>query len=100
MNTLVPEDARRKMIQAGIISFNEQENLWDIAKRCAKTTGIPMGGAGLVMGAGAGTVTLPVVGTVSGAVAGFLGGLATGTASCVALNHAYREELRRIATDF
>jgi hypothetical protein len=87
-----------QMLQLGILSYKEQETLWQIAKRCAGTAGISMGGAGALMGLKAGTVTVPGVGTVSGAVAGFLAGLTAGTASCVMLNQTYKNELRKLAS--
>lgn len=90
------EEFRNQMLAMGIISYREQESLWSIAKRCALTTGVPMGGAGLVMGAGAGTVTVPLVGSLPGAVAGFLAGFAVGTATCSSLNLGYRDELRKL----
>jgi hypothetical protein len=90
------EDFRRVMLGLGIVSYREQETAWDIAKRCALTTGAPMAGAGFLMGLKAGTVTVPGVGTISGALAGFLAGLTTGTAICTAVNLSYRNELRKL----
>ena len=90
-------DMRNQLMQLGILAHHEQESLLALAKRCAKTSGLPLGGAGAVMAAKAGTVALPGIGTVSGATAGFLAGLATGTASCVGLNLAARDELKKLA---
>lgn len=92
----ITQDFRRELVKIGIISYREQESLWSIAKRCAVTTGLPMGGGGMVMGAKMGTVAVPGVGTMSGAAAGFLAGLLSGTAMCTAANVAYRDELRRL----
>ncbi|MEE4206469.1 MAG: hypothetical protein V2I39_09255 [Erythrobacter sp.] len=97
MDTLTKE-MRAKLIEIGIISYKEQETILQIARRCAKTSGLPMAGAGAVLGMKAGTVALPGIGTVSGATAGFLGGLASGTASCVGLNLAARNELKALAS--
>ena len=89
-------DFREQLLRLGIISYRDQETLWGIAKRCATTTGMPLAGAGLVMGVKAGTVTVPGVGTMSGALAGFLAGLVAGTAMCTAANLAHRDELRKL----
>lgn len=78
-----------QMIQIGIVSYREQENLWNIAQRCAKTAGVPMAGAGALTGAS--------MGAIPGAVVGALVGLATGTGSCVMLNAATRQRLRELA---
>jgi hypothetical protein len=92
----ITQDFRSSLLQLGIVSYRDQETLWDIAKRCARTTGVPMGGAGAVMGLKAGAVTIPGVGAVPGAVAGFLAGLAAGTAACTAANVSHRGELRKL----
>ncbi len=86
-----------EMLKLGILSHKEQETLWQVAKRCAGTAGISMGGVGAVAGLKAGTVTVPGVGTISGALAGFLAGLAAGTTSCVMLNHTFKDELKKLA---
>jgi len=88
---------RSQLMQLGILAHNEQETLLALAKRCAKTSGLPLGAAGAAMAAKAGTVALPGIGTVSGAAAGFLAGLSTGTATCVGLNLAARDELKKLA---
>ncbi len=81
----------------GIISYKEQEKVWQIAKRCAMTSGVPLAGAGAVMGAKMGTVTVPGVGTIAGSVAGALAGLFGGTISCTMVNMSMRNELKKIA---
>lgn len=87
---------RRELLSLGIVSYSEQDTLWSIAGKCAKTVGLPMGaGVGLV-GMQAGTVTIPGVGAVPGAVAGFLAGLAAGTAMCTAANLKHRNALRKL----
>lgn len=88
------------MMEMGIVSYREQESLWDISKRCAKTVGVTTGAGTAILGAGGGAVVIPVVGSVPGYIAGFLAGMTTGTASCVALNYAYRDELRQLAQGF
>jgi hypothetical protein len=86
-----------EMLQLGILSFPEQETLWSIAQRCARTAGIPMAGFGFVALANVGTVMVPGVGALPGAVAGALAGLAGGTISCVMLNTTMRDQLRQLA---
>lgn len=76
---------RHELVSIGIISYNEQERLWDIAKRCVKM-GIPTAGAGAVLGAQLGTVALPLIGTISSSAAGALAGLFLGTLMCTSLN--------------
>lgn len=95
----IPANAANKLKQYGILGHKEQETLYELARRCAKTTGVPMAGGAAVMGANAGAVVLPVVGSVPGAVAAALGGLLVGTGSCVALNLAAKQKLKEIAND-
>lgn len=87
---------QKQLIGIGIIRYKEHETLFQIAKRCAVTTGLPMAGAGMVMGIKAGTVALPGGGTISGGAAGFLAGLLAGTMVCTAANQSYRRELRSL----
>lgn len=77
---------QREMISIGILSYKEQETLWDIGKRCSRTLGVVTAGTGAVMGS---------AGFVPGALAGFLGGLVVGTATCTALNVTYRKQVRQ-----
>jgi hypothetical protein len=93
------ESFRRQMLALHIISYSDQDTLWSIARKCAATTGIPLGGGFAVLGAGAGAVTVPGVGSIPGYLAGFLAGLATGTATCTALNLRYRSDLRQFLDD-
>jgi hypothetical protein len=86
-----------ELMKIGIVSYKERETLYQIAKRCAQTTGIPMAGAGALIGLKAGSVTLPGVGTIAGPVAGALAGLFSGTLSCTMVNVSLREELRKLA---
>ena len=57
--------------------------LFAIAKQCAKTAGVSVGGATAIATSGIGAVTLPGVGAVPGWVAGALAGFIGGTAICV-----------------
>lgn len=90
------EAFRQELLRLGIIAYREQDTLWSIANRCAKTVGLPMGAGAAVMGFNAGAVTVPGVGAVPGALAAFLAGLATGTAACTAANLMYRDQLRQL----
>ena len=82
------QDWIKKMMAIGVLSYREQERLYHIAKRCAKTTGVPAAGAGFVLGS---------AGFVSGAVVGALGGLFYGTAACTLLNVTMRDKLKQLA---
>lgn len=93
------DDFRREMLKMGIVSYNEQATLWDIAKKCGRTMGIPAAGGGMVLGASAGMVTVPGVGSVPGAVVGLLAGFVTGTAACTAVNVRHRDALRSLLND-
>lgn len=88
------DDFRRELIKLGFLSYNEQDTLWSIAKRCAKISGLPLGIAIGVASAKGGTVVVPGIGTVSAGLAGFLAGLTTGTAMCTAANLTYRNEMK------
>jgi hypothetical protein len=94
---LLPATFTREMMSLGILSYREQETLWQLARRCAATVGIPMAGSLSLLGTKMGTVTLPGVGTVSGAVAGALAGMAAGTTVCMGLNASVKSELRALA---
>ena len=84
-----------QLMSIGILAYREQDALWRIARHCASTAGSPTAGTGL--GTGARTVSVPGVGTIPGAVVGVLVGVAGGTVSCVRLNAALREQLKRLA---
>ena len=90
------DDFRREMLKMGIVSYREQDRLWDIGKKCAKIMGVPAAGAGMVMGMGAGAVTVLGIGAVPGAVFGLLAGMVTGTAACTAVNVRHRNALRTL----
>lgn len=81
----------------GIVAYNEQENLWQIAKRCAASSGISMAGFGAVIGFKTGSVVVPGIGTIAGPIVGALTGLVSGTFSCTLLNVAMKDELKKIA---
>jgi len=73
--------------------------LFQSAKYCAKVTGIPMGGAAAVALAGAGSVTIPVVGAVPGYVAGFLAGALGGTVVCTVSRLSIKRDLDKLIQD-
>ena len=85
----------KELMAIGILSYQEHEKLWQIAKRCARTTGMPMAGAGALIGLKAGTV--PGIGTITGPVAGALAGMFAGTVSCTMLNVSMVQQLRILA---
>ena len=91
-----PMTFRQEILKLGVISHDAQDSAWDIAQKCARQVGVPMGAGGAVIGLKAGTVTVPGVGTVSGALVGFLAGLAGGTMMCTAANMGYRDELAEL----
>ena len=88
-----------QMLAIGIVQYHEQETLWRMANRCARSLGVVGAGTGLVWGAGAGSVTVPGVGAIPGSVVGALVGFWGGTLMCVAVNAATRDELRSLARD-
>jgi hypothetical protein len=90
---------RSDLLKLGIISYREQETLWQIALRCAKTAGVPAAGAGMLLMAEVTTVAIPGVGAVPGAVAGLLAGLVSGTVTCTMANASMRQQLRTFAAD-
>ena len=93
----VDEQFARSLLSIGIVSYREHETLFDIAKRCAGTMGLPAAGGGAVLGAGiGGTVSLGAL-TIPASVAGALAGLVSGTLSCVMLNESMKERLRELA---
>ncbi|MGN3974613.1 hypothetical protein [Tsuneonella sp. SYSU-LHT278] len=77
---------QREIVKLGFYSYDEQQSIFDLAKRCARTTGLSLGGAGAV-----GTAALG-----PGAAVGFLAGLATGTAACTAGSLLYREQIKQL----
>ena|ERR1700687_6360922 len=97
-NDEITLDFRNQLMGFGIVSAQEQENLWDITQRCANTIGVPMGGKYMVAGAAVG-VTIEGVGAIPGVVVGALFGLSAGTLQCVMLNAAVREQLRELARE-
>jgi hypothetical protein len=93
----MPPAFTQEMLKMGIIAPSDQKSLYEIGKHCASKIGVPMGGAGAVMGAAAASVPAPIVGTVPGYIAGFLAGLVTGTLTCTAATYGYRAELEKLA---
>ena len=80
---------RNEVLKLGFHTYDEQQSLWQIAQRCARTSGLALGGAGAV-----GTAALG-----PGAAAGFHAGLATGTAMCTAGSILYKEQIRQMLAD-
>lgn len=74
---------RREIVKLGFYEYNEQMSLYQLARKCTKTTGLSLGAAGA-----AGTAAL-----------GFLAGLITGTAACTAGSLLYREQIKQILAE-
>jgi hypothetical protein len=86
---------RENLAKNGIIGYSPDklEYLYNVAKICARTAGIPAAGATAVMAAGVGSVTIPGVGAVPGWVAGALAGFVSGTVSCTIMRVSFKEKL-------
>lgn len=82
-------DLRSQLLAIGIVSYDEQETIIDIARRCSRF--------GAVTGAGWAVLGAPAL--APGVMAGFLSGFLAGTATCTALNFAAREQLKQLAHD-
>lgn len=80
---------RREIVKLGFYEYDDQMSLFQLARKCTKTTGLSLGAAGA-----AGTAALG-----PGAALGFLAGLATGTAACTAGSLLYREQIKQILAD-
>lgn len=78
------------------IGDTEVETLMRLAKQCARTSGVPLAGAGGVALAGTSAVVLPLVGSVPGYVAGALAGFVGGTTACMIARRSNAEHVRRI----
>ena len=96
---VMPADFRQQLMSMGIVRYDQHQTLWSVAKHCARTMGVPGAGGLAVLGAGAGSVTVPVLGAVPGYVAGMLAGFAMGTGSCMAVNLRYERELKQLLSD-
>ena len=90
----------KQMMELGIMSYREQETLWSIAKRCAKTSGLPLGVAVGAATAGVGAVVVPGIGSVPGYVAGALAGMVSGTFSCTLANATLKDQLKKLAQGY
>ncbi|WP_460952112.1 hypothetical protein [Spirosoma daeguense] len=84
----------RELMGIGILSYREHQTLWQIAKRCAATTGVTAATPMAILGTQIGSVIIPGVGSIPGTVAGALAGLVSGTISCTMLNVAAQNELK------
>jgi hypothetical protein len=80
---------QKEIVKLGFYSYDEQQSIWQIAQRCARTSGLALGGAGAV-----GTAALG-----PGAAVGFLAGLATGTAACTAGSILYKEQIKQLLAE-
>lgn len=92
------DDFRRQMLALGIVRYEQHDTLWTVARHCARV-GVPMAGGLAVLGAGVGSVTVPVLGAIPGYVAGMLAGFAAGTGACMAVNMRYKNDLKRLLED-
>ena len=86
-----PQKFREEVLKLGVISLHDQDTLWNIAKKCARTTGVPMGGAGVILV----TVATGPVG-ISAVLVGFLSGLVGGVAMCTMTSIGLKEELKAL----
>ncbi|MVM40662.1 hypothetical protein GO730_28255 [Spirosoma sp. HMF3257] len=87
----------REVMAAGVLSYREQQTLWQIAKRCAATTGITAAAPLALLGTQIGSIAIPGFGTITGPVMGALAGMIYGTVSCSMLNLSAQAELRKLA---
>lgn len=90
----IPASFIKEMMKVGVLTYDEQDTLWRIAQRCAKTAGMTVGIPTAIATANVGAVMIPGIGSVPGAVAGFLAGFAGGTTSCVIANVSLRPQIR------
>ena len=77
-------------------SYSDAEYLLNVAKLCAKTSGIPLAGVGGVALAGAGSIAIPGVGAVPGWIVGALAGFVGGTTACVIARAGMKPALDQI----
>ena len=91
------KDFVQNVMRIGVLSYREQETLWQIAQRCATTTGVTAAAPLAMLGAQMGSVAIPGLGTVAGPVVGALAGLFYGTVSCTMLNMSAQNELKKLA---
>lgn len=91
---------RRRLLDLGL-SYRDDDlsYLWEVAKRCAKTSGASLGAAAGLMSAGAGAVAVPGVGAVPAWILGFLAGAATGTVTCTVVHGSLKRELDKIVRE-
>lgn len=90
------ESMKRLGVDITAYNANDKMYLLKVAKLCAKQAGIPVGAAIGIATAGAGSVTLPVVGAVPGYVAGFLAGFVGGMAACIIARVGMKRDLDKI----
>lgn len=99
MNEL--EEFKYNLMRNDIVGYSHSdvEYLYNVAKICAKTAGIPTAAATGVAMAGVGSVTIPGVGAVPGWVAGALAGFIGGTVSCTIVRGSLKRQLDSILQD-
>jgi hypothetical protein len=88
---LIPQELIESLMSIGIVSYKEQETVWEMAKRCRDTVGLSSAAAGALLG----THIIPGVGTLGGAAALAL----VNIGACTAVNFGYHEseEIKRLA---
>ncbi|MCB9397674.1 MAG: hypothetical protein H6510_07665 [Acidobacteria bacterium] len=72
---------------------NQQDYLFQVAKKCALIGGLPLGGAAAKMTMASGTILVPGVGALPGWFVGAMAGFLTGTAMCMVAQSTIREQL-------
>ncbi|MEZ4959583.1 MAG: hypothetical protein R2830_07190 [Saprospiraceae bacterium] len=84
MDTVDLQKFQRSLLENGIIGYSQSDLkfLYNTAKICARTAGIPAAGGAAVLAAGTGSVVIPGIGAVPGYLAGALAGFVGGTLSC------------------
>jgi hypothetical protein len=100
----IPQEFVAEIVKFGVISYSDQQSVWQVAKKCAKQIGVPAAAGGALIGMKAGSVTIPLgpLGgaiTLTGAAAGFLAGLFGGTISCTAANTMFRPQLHKLVNE-
>jgi hypothetical protein len=97
---IIPRNFSKELLKIGIMSYDEHETLWKIAKRCARTTGITVAIPTAMAGAAMGSISIPGVGAVPGVVAGALAGFVGGTTQCVTTNSLFKTQLRLLISGY
>ncbi|WP_146897448.1 hypothetical protein [Adhaeribacter aerolatus] len=88
------------MMKIGILNYQEQETLWQIAKQCAKTNGVAIALPTTIAGASRGSVSVRGVGAVPGQVAETLAYLVSGSVLGLTPNALFRAQLRLLVNGY